>query len=488
MRSFDSFPPATRDPHVSCKDSVEIQQNLPIEKESMSDLTISYHGRFVKEKDSGAGTIMIRDGRIYTRDHPKEHWEKVLTPSTFYFYDDDSEVTFGVDLQRKEIIEIWPSGRVLDCTDRIIYDIQNGTWCPIYDLSSRETKTILKCTHLSPCEGFEKEPCRVDQVRIMTIELSKKKKRDFTLHFEVLGTNPVISEFSEICSKEVNFKCGTLDPEAVPAGGCAVLIYKTCLCDEEVVVIHIFIRDQEEPAFSARCGQILFPILVPGAAPINQFPGITPPLFPCPEELSAAICIPAIVSAGGLSTNLFPVQGWTEIYDVPEDSFDPVTGCWTAPRTGRYDIHAVLSYCIGALPFQAPFEEPGPGFVLVSFCRGINPRVPNPAAPAGQIEAFAAVTEVCIPSDVPPGSVGVFACSGQSIINVGLCLEEGETLCIFFLNNPAIPILSTVPAPGGLPRPGLVLVRNGTTFHAHFAGCTTEECGLCSPSLHGSHH
>jgi len=81
------------------------------------------------------------------------------------------------------------------------------------------------------------------------IEVASLPGDDLTIPFDVLGCNAeVLCEFSEIDPDFVDLNNGFLSVEAVLPGECATLIYETCVCDEKVIVAHLFIRDPVDPA------------------------------------------------------------------------------------------------------------------------------------------------------------------------------------------------------------------------------------------------
>lgn len=108
------------------------------------ELAISYNGHLVecvpKQHSRVVGTILTEDGKVYAREECGEPWELVLTPAVFLFYDNKTNVTFEVDTCKESIKDLKPHGRILDATDKKIYEIKDSQWCPIYDFNSEEDK------------------------------------------------------------------------------------------------------------------------------------------------------------------------------------------------------------------------------------------------------------------------------------------------------------------------------------------------------------
>ena len=395
-----------------------------------SGLAISYNGQFLqdcpKERSSAVGTILTRKGQVHVRDSEDECWDNVITPTTFYFYDNQWEVTFLVDGHKKSITEVKPEGKILDCTDRVIYEIRDSTWCAVCDLSDKAVRTIVKCTHLNACEE----------------------------RFDVLGNNPVLlPELSEISAEDVNLANGSLNPAVIEPGHCAVLIYKTCLCDEKVIVAHIFIRDAETIRFSASCGQF---------APLVSVP-VTPIAVPfedpsCPPATSVGCLTPILPGA----INLVPIVNWVEQYDIP-GGFDPATGCYTSPQTGDYQVNAILSYC-SPLALPLTLEVSVPWYALIRFPAGTNP-----ATTPGMIAFCAPVAK----NEQAALDIADRIEISQAAINVGLRLNAGDRLCIYYVDEVAS-TLATITNPGPpvvLSPGGYRLILNCTAFNAHFLGC-----------------
>lgn len=106
------------------------------------ELAFSYNGHLVdcvpKDHSQLVGTILTTDGKVLTREACGQPWELILTPAVFLFYDNKSSVTFEVDTCKKCIQELKPHGRILDSTDKKIYEIKDNQWCPIVDLNAEE--------------------------------------------------------------------------------------------------------------------------------------------------------------------------------------------------------------------------------------------------------------------------------------------------------------------------------------------------------------
>lgn len=285
-----------------------------------SDLVISYNGSFLdcvpNARSPLCGAILTRNGKVYSRTSRGQEWDLVATPSVFLFYDNNTNATFSVDTCQQNIKEIKPKGRILDCTDRVIYEIKCNEWVPICDLGNRVHRTIVLCNSV-PANAT-------------------------TFSFEYPGSNPVVDSFSEVSAANVDFCDGTATVNFslvdLPIGGCTTLLFNVCIDHETVTIAKIFIRAANftptaAPRFSAIGGSISGPLGSPVSVAPN-FPILSPPL-----------------AAPGTRV----IGNWTEIYDRPAPgSFDPVTGTYTIRTPGDYEFTAEFSY---------NFEDPVPNFV-----------------------------------------------------------------------------------------------------------------------------
>ena len=320
-------------------------------------LIVSYHGRILRcsrKKQKSAGTILTRNGEVWTRAHKCSHWVQITTPEVFFFHDTKSRRTYLVDCSKEIIRQTQPKGRIFDWTNRVIYDFP-------------------------------------------------EKPKDHDL--------------SEESSHEVE-------------------------------------------RFSAKCGQFCFAC--------DQ---IAPPVEQCPESalITANLTQPA-------ATNIFPIVDWEEVYD--EDPFDPETGIFTADRTGDYQVNAVLSY-LSPNPLrniaatQPPFGLVGrslvPRYILVRHEAGSD-LTQDP----GLIVADAPVTANRIVETEPEQGLVRIAWdlmeAGQAVINVGLRLNKGDMLRLYYIDDPTLIPFRTVAEDEDDPF-GYQLIRNGTTFNAHFLDC-----------------
>jgi hypothetical protein len=275
-----------------------------------SDLVISYNGTFLdcvpQTRSPHCGTVLTRNGQLFFRTSRQHDWELITTPSVFLFYDNNTNATFKVDICEKRIKEIQPQGRILDCTDRVIYEIKCNEWVPVYDLSNHIHRTIVLCN---------------------TVPATAT-----TFTFEYPGCNPVVDCFSEVSAANVEFCDGTatvnLSLTDLPVGGCITLLFNVCIDHETVTIAKIFVRAADfvptaAPRFSVIGGQTGATL----GAPVTVAPGF-PPLSP------------VLPTSGTVA-----ITGWTEIYDRPAPgSFDPVTGTYTIHVAGDYEFTSELSY------------------------------------------------------------------------------------------------------------------------------------------------
>lgn len=469
-----------------------------------SDLVISYNGSLLEcipnTRSSLVGTVLTRTGQLVSRTSRRASWEPLSTPSVYLFYDNDTNGTFLVDTCRCKIKEINPCGRILDCTDRVIYEIKCGNWVPICDLSDRQHRTIVLCNSVGATAT--------------------------TATFDFPGVNPVIDAISEIFADQVVFLGNTATvtfratgPGSLPIGGCAVLAFTVCVDHELVTVFKIFIRQATTSArFSAQGGQI-GAITAPIATPITTtvLPGVLDPL--------AGLLAPTL--AFGSTARAFPVAGWFEIYDRPAPgSFDPATGIATIISPGDYLINSQLSYTSPApIPNFAAIiagttaptativlRTAVPYFALLrnGAIVDIAPVTANllpatlaalglPATTVGLTEAQALAILTALGITVPVGSTALLVLGavitavsalptgstfydlneiGEAVLTIGLTLNVGDRLQIVFVDplavftgtpgtGIALPTLPAVPAPAPpAPAPGYRLIPLGTTFNA----------------------
>ena len=97
-------------------------------------MEISYNGRLVKSVPKHkVGTILTRDGKVLSRSSLDERWAVIQTPISFFFYDNKTYSSYCVNTEEKYLEKKNPTGRIIDCTDQKLYEIQKEEWCPIYD-------------------------------------------------------------------------------------------------------------------------------------------------------------------------------------------------------------------------------------------------------------------------------------------------------------------------------------------------------------------
>ena len=469
-----------------------------------SDLVISFNGSLLECipqcRSSCVGTVLTRKGELVSRTSRRANWEPLSTPSVYLFYDNDTNATFSVDTCRCKIREIQPCGRILDCTDRVIYEIKCGNWVPICDLSNRQHRTI---------------------VLVNTVPATAT-----SASFEFPGINPVVDSFSEIFTDQVVFLGNTATvtfrpsgPGSLPAGGAVALSFTVCYGCEEVTVVKIFIRLPGAGArFSAQGGAIA-PITTPLATPLTALvlPGIADSL--------GGLILPSL--AAGATARAFAIAPWAlEIYDRPAPGiFDPITGIATVSVAAAGDmlVNSQLSYSspapianvgaaitgtgTGTIVTGVTFRTAVPYFALlrneviidvapvtanlqlVSFA---NLGIPPPPYAVTDAPSILAALGVIL----PPGAIAVIVANaiGTAIINasfagvnfydlneigvatisIGLTTVPGDRLRLVYVDPLAVftgtpgtgVALPTLPAvPVVATAPGYRLIPLGTTFN-----------------------
>jgi hypothetical protein len=288
------------------------------------DLVISYNGCLVesipKVKSRIIGTILTRHGELISRNSKCDKWQYISSPSIYLFFDNDTCILYKVDTCECKIQPSDFIGRILDCTDRIIYEVACGNKrTPVCDLGDRQNETVILCNSVPIGET--------------------------TVCFKFPGENPVISCFSEISACDVLFECNTAlvtfplcGHGSLPPSGCAVLLFTVCCDGENITIAKIFTR---EPAsairFSAQSGTISDTAII---TPITTF-------------LGSCLVSPSL--ALGSLARAFPIITWSEIYDKPTSTFfNPVTGVVNVIKSADYEINAQFSYCSPFIPNFIP--------------------------------------------------------------------------------------------------------------------------------------
>lgn len=277
-------------------------------------LAFSYNGILVdckpSQQSSIIGTVLTRHGHLISRDSRDSNWENICTPSIYLFYDNETCITYAVNTCERSIHKVKPCGRILDCTDRVIYEIKDDEWCPICNLKNKKQRFIVLCNSV---------PANATEVT-----------------FEFSGSNPKVDPFSEIPADRVTFSDGhatvTFDETNLPPEGCSVLLFHVKLCCESTTIAKIFIRASAPPVititprYSAIGGSS-------AENPIQNFPITIASGFPLLD-----IVLPSPNVA-------IPIINWIELYDRPSPgSFNPSIGTYTIITPGDYDIEAVFSY------------------------------------------------------------------------------------------------------------------------------------------------
>jgi len=462
-----------------------------------SELIISYNGSLIEcipsIRSSLVGTILTRTGQLVSRTTRGDNWENVSSPFVYLFYDNDSNATFLVDTCKCKIKEIDPHGRILDCTDRIIYEIQCGKWVPVCDLSNNQQRTIFLANSV-PATAT-------------------------TASFEFPGVNPIVDPFSEVLAANVVFLGNTATvtfpatgPGSLPAGGSTVLVFTTCVDCELVTIVKFFTRlaaVTTATRFSAQAGQIgVATAPIATAITATPFPGVADPL--------GGLLAPTLLIGSG--ARAFPVATWFEIYDLPAPGiFDPATGIATITTgaAGNYLVTAQLSYTspapipnaavtvVGTTPTAITLRTAVPYFALVRSTGVVGGGVIVDVAPvtaqlvsaatlpvldatAATATLFLATLGIPLPAGADPATFAAAVAAlipagatfydvneiGEAVFTIGLTLNANDRLQIVFVDPLAVtatagPALPTLPAvPVVATAPGYRLIPLGTTFNA----------------------
>ena len=266
------------------------------------EMAFSFNGHFVKkEKDDGdrTGVVLTKNGKVFVRDNINSHWEPIKTPAVFLFYDNKHGVSYKVDTCEKSIERIEPHGRIIDCTDLVIYEIKDRQWFPIFNMAdSRSVETLVFSETVSACATG--------------------------VNFQVVGTNPSVLTFSQIPASAVDFATGSIDPAAVLPGSSMVLLYTSFVCGKCTIIAQIIIRGETQVRVSAQCADEISPTGVTLAA-----------IIPCPSPVD-------ILTVQPTASNAFLVSAWGTNYSVPAGQMSP-TG-WRVPQAGDYDLNVVVTY------------------------------------------------------------------------------------------------------------------------------------------------
>ena len=385
--------------------------------QAFGELAISYNGHLVdcvpKEHSCSIGTILTIDGKIYTREECGDPWELILSPAVFFFYDNKTNFTYQVDSCKKSIQDIEPHGRILDCTDKKIYEIKDNQWCPVCDLNAEE-----QC-------------CPESLVFVQSVSSCATG-----INFSVQGTCPeVISEFSQIQASNVNFITGTV---ALPASGSPVLYYSTNICGKNTNVAQIFIREPDTPRMSGiKCLNSLLPGFVSS--------DITPLVSRCsrPDNVTSP--------TGG---NTFSPTGISTIISSPTGQLSAST--WTVPVTGDWELNVGVSYDgVPNLPNPSIDPKGNNNFILVRSRGTTNEVLDVVLVQYDHYTTYVLNNGVLIRTDNYE-----IVNNGRAVFNELLNFQAGDVVSIYLVTDSAATFAAWY------------YNRTAVTINAHLVACT----------------
>jgi hypothetical protein len=295
-----------------------------------SELVISYTGTIEEcipeKKSSVVGTILTRFGELVSRDSPCDEWVTILTPSVYLFFDIVTNHVFLVNTCRKKIEEIKYTGRTLNCSDRIIYEVKCNKRTSVCNLANKQYKTIVLCQSVP--------------------------ENATSVCFQFPGSDPVVSCFSQISPCDVVFQCNTAivrfplcGPGSIYSNECVVLLFDVCIDGNLYTIAKIFNRESRGSVrFSSQAGKISTNTL--------------------PNSIGTSLgdCLITPTLAPGSTALAYPIVNWEQIYTHPE-LFNSTTGLATILKSADYSINAKLNYCSG---------NPIPNFNAIVNFDGVN--------------------------------------------------------------------------------------------------------------------
>lgn len=472
-----------------------------------SKFTICFAGSLVdcvpNIRSRTTGTILTRKCEIVSRCKSADRWETVTTPSMYLFYDNDTEKSFMIDSGKCSMKKVRPCGKILDCTNKIIYEVRHDEWHIICDLNQKN-HTVTSINSIAANEN--------------------------TFSFEFFGSDPTINEFSEITSDEVSFngtsatiKFNSAGQGSIPDHGSVTLILDVIINCEHVSIVKIFIRQSDSknvPRISARGGQII-------KVPTNNVPApITVPIFPLQfdgtTDSLGGLLSPTLDP--GSTARAYTIGNWVEIYDKPvSGTFNHLTGNLTVSTRGDYLVNSQVSYSsptiihdLGAFAnAQGAFityRNAVPYFALVlnNFIVDIKPATadllsvnfqnlgvapfPNNGTAASArvflatlgiptinltdvelIQVSIAITAAINADIIARKTFYHLASTGTATISTSLTLKRGDRLSLIFVD----PLHISVTGPQVVPLPTIItttvprgyqLIPLGTTFNVTFLG------------------
>lgn len=272
----------------------------------MNEIDFCYNGWYFEEippqSSSVTGTVLNYQAELMARESPDTPWQRIMTPQNYYFYDNQREIIYRVDTRKPSIVECKLSGHIIDCTDKIIYQVKKDVWTPICYLARKYHYTLTRYIEV----GFS------DQEVIL----------------EVVGSEPkVVQELSEIPPLSVNLTTGRLNLSGISPGTSKTLVYQSFLHGKLVAVMQIINRVHGVYSHFIQGGQLSFQ-----GHNLNAH-------YPLAND-----------------------EGLFALEKLPGTTFSVSDWNWTAPKSGKYSYCATITYCA---PGGVPKVKLVPNFLLV---------------------------------------------------------------------------------------------------------------------------
>src|SRR3990172_8969896 len=111
----------------------EHEREKPAHCQLGSKLILAYSGLFLQclppTSSDITGYVLLYNGQLYYRKKKSQSWVLQTAPSAYLFRDCACQRVFEVDSCKHEIKEVKFQGRVLDCSNHAIYEVNKcGEW------------------------------------------------------------------------------------------------------------------------------------------------------------------------------------------------------------------------------------------------------------------------------------------------------------------------------------------------------------------------